>query len=78
MKKSRNQSFRGSNGLTSYLQRQKNGGYHRANYRNIVNYARKLVKLNFDDAKAVAHLRNQIAINKRVTERGWFLKQLEG
>ena len=59
------------------LQRQKTGGYHIANYRNIVRFAKKLIRINPDDKKAVNKLRSQVAINKRLTERKWLLEQID-
>ncbi|MEM0994111.1 MAG: hypothetical protein AAGI49_13820 [Bacteroidota bacterium] len=62
--------------MHTYIQRKKVLAYHRTNYLNIVQYAKKLMQLNFYDQTAVADLQAQIAQEAILMERAWFLEQL--
>lgn len=61
----------------TYLRRKKVPGYHRKFYENLIRFTQKLMALNFYDRKAVEKLREQIATEDFLTEKQWFLEQLE-
>jgi len=60
-----------------YLRRKKVLGYHKDNYTAIVRLMRRLLALNLADKKAVQALREQVEAAPALTERAWFLAQLE-
>lgn len=60
-----------------YLRRKKVLGYHKDNYLAIVRMMRKLLALHPEDAPAVHALRQAVATAPVLTEREWFLKQLD-
>ncbi|MBL7776277.1 MAG: hypothetical protein JNK89_09770 [Saprospiraceae bacterium] len=62
--------------MQNYIRRQRRVGYHRANYLNIVRYARALMRLPANDALAAAELRRQIAAEPGLTEKEWLLSRL--
>ena len=64
------------NSFQRYLQRKKGLGYHRENYLNTLQFARRLISLNpFDKAEKTA-LKNEIELTAAVGEREWLLEQL--
>ncbi|MFN0175576.1 MAG: hypothetical protein ACKVU0_13075 [Saprospiraceae bacterium] len=62
--------------LKNYVRRHTAIGYHRTNYTHILHYTERLMALHFNDAKAVAALREKIVGEKILTEREWFLEML--
>ncbi len=62
--------------MQNFIRRHTAIGYHRTNYSRIVHYTRQLMSLRFNDAKAVAALREQIEKEEILTERDWFLEML--
>lgn len=62
--------------MLNYIRRKRVIGYHRTNYTNIVRFATKLQQLNFAGKKEVAALRAAIENEKVLTEKEWFLSQL--
>ncbi len=63
--------------LQKYLNRKRVIGYHKTNYQNIISYARKLLALNVFDKSEKNKLRQQMEAEAVLTERQWFLAQLE-
>lgn len=63
--------------MTIFLRRKKIMGYHKTNYRNIARHIQKLTMLNLRDPAAVQAFRRQIESEEHLTEREWFLAQLE-
>ena len=63
--------------MRNYLQRKKVIGYHKSNYRNIIRYTRRLLRVNPFDKNAREKLGREISEAQPLTEREWFLKQLE-
>jgi hypothetical protein len=65
------------NSFRQLLHRKRNAlGYHQANYKNIIDLAKKLMTINFFDKKAVAALREEIETTNPNTEKEWLLAQL--
>ena len=62
--------------MRNYIRRKRVIGYHRTNYRNIVRYTEKLLKLNPNDRKALYDLKTKIEAEPVLTERDWLLKHL--
>ena len=60
-----------------YLSRQKMIGYHKTNYRNIINLIRKLLKVNPYIQQDVQKLRQEILDVKPLNERPWLLEQVD-
>lgn len=61
----------------TYLLRKPELGYHRANYRHLIHYTRKLLGLIPGDKKALESLQKRITSEKILTEKEWLLKQIE-
>lgn len=62
--------------IEMYLIRKKVIGYHKSNYKNIIKFFKKLVKVNHFDKAKLNILENQIKSETVLTERKWFLNQL--
>ncbi len=62
--------------MKNFIRRHTGIGYHRTNYSLMVQYTRQLMALNFDDAKAIATLREQIEKEEVLTEKEWLLEML--
>jgi tetratricopeptide (TPR) repeat protein len=63
----------------TYLQRQKDLGYHREMYLNLVRFTQKIMDLKQQSRvvpKILADLRNAIEEEKQVAERAWLLEKL--
>ena len=61
----------------SYLRRQKNIGYQRDNYLNLIRFTRKLLRTDDSDRAGKAALREEIGQTAALAERAWLLEQLE-
>ncbi|MCC6279269.1 MAG: hypothetical protein IT262_01615 [Saprospiraceae bacterium] len=59
----------------TYLRRQKDIGYQRDNYLNLLRFVRKLLRLPPGDAPARLALRREVEATAAVAERGWVLEQ---
>lgn len=64
--------------MRNYIRRKKVIGYHRTNYLNITLYARKLMALAPFDKAGAKKLAEAIRQEEVLTEKGWFMGQLEG
>ncbi|MEI6411853.1 MAG: hypothetical protein WCR52_20850 [Bacteroidota bacterium] len=62
--------------MKTFIRRHTAIGYHRTNYSRIVYYTRRLMQLNRFDAAAKAGLKDQLAGEEGLTEKGWFLEML--
>jgi len=62
--------------MQNFIRRHTAIGYHRTNYSHIVQYTRQLMTLKFNDAAAVAALREQIEKEEILTEKDWLLEML--
>jgi hypothetical protein len=63
--------------MQSYIRRQDSAGYHRENYRNIVQFTRSLLRCNPNDPKEMTLLRRQVETEPVLTERAWLLDMLD-
>ncbi len=62
--------------MEMYIIRKKVLGYYKENYRNIISYIRKMIRLNPYEQKRKDILSEKVSSEKVLTERSWFLKQL--
>jgi len=63
--------------MKHYIRRKHIMGYHRKNYMNIVRFAQRLMSLNPYDSKEKIQLKKRIEEEEILTEREWFLAQLD-
>ncbi len=63
--------------MKTYLQRKKVMGYHKDNYKNIIQYTNKLLKLTNYDKEKIQKLKQEIETANPLTERKWLLAQLD-
>lgn len=62
--------------MRAFIQRKKILGYHKELYKNIVKYAKKLLKVNPYSKAQKEKLKAEIEAAKPLTEKAWLLKQL--
>ncbi len=64
--------------MRTYLQRKKMMGYHKDNFANLIQYTRKLLRVNPFDKKERQKLQDEIAVAKPMTtkDRSWLLAKL--
>ena len=63
--------------MRNYLVRKKVIGYHKSNYKNIIRYTKKLLKLNPYNNGQKEKLRKEIESAAPLTEKEWLLRQVE-
>ncbi len=63
--------------MRSFIRRQKNMSYHEINYRQLVDFAQRLLELNPYDPDAKARLREEVETTKTVAEKEWLLWMLK-
>ncbi|GIV31112.1 MAG: hypothetical protein KatS3mg029_0463 [Saprospiraceae bacterium] len=63
--------------MRTYLQRKKIMGYHQANYKNIIRFTRKLLRIAPYDEAQKQKLKEEIEQSSPLTEKKWLLEQLE-
>ncbi len=63
--------------MRNYLVRKKVIGYHKSNYKNIIRFTKKLLKINPYSQVQRGKLLNEIEEANPLTERKWLLKQLK-
>jgi hypothetical protein len=63
--------------FTVYLHRQKNLGYHKNNYQNLIKFVKKLLHSDLKNAVLKAELTLDIENTVELTERDWLLAQLK-
>lgn len=63
--------------MRTYMQRKKVIGYHKANYKNIIRYTRKLLKVNPYNKSAKEKLQRDMEGVNPLTEKEWLQRQLE-
>jgi hypothetical protein len=66
------------NSFQRFLQRKKGLGYHRENYLNTLQFARRLISLNPFDKQEKEGLKAEIEETKALGEKEWLLEQLLG
>jgi hypothetical protein len=62
--------------FTVFLHRQKDLGYHKNNYQNLIKFVKKLLQMDLKSEVLKAQLRKEIEETKELTERDWLLAQL--
>ena len=62
--------------MRTYIQRKKVMGYHKNNYKHIVRYTKKLLKINPYSKAKKEKLKNEIEATTPLTEKKWLLTQL--
>ena len=60
-----------------YLGRQKNIGYHKDNYANLIFFVKKILRSNLSDKTQINKLLNEIEATPSVAEKAWLLDQLK-
>lgn len=63
--------------MKTYLQRKKVMGYHKDNYKNIIQYTKKMLKVAHYDKEQIQKLKQEIETVNPLTERKWLLAQLD-
>ena len=63
--------------FSSYLRRKPGISYHRTNYRNLIRYTRRLLKIQSSNPKESEALLKSIEAEGTLTEKEWLMKQLE-
>ncbi|MCU0346078.1 MAG: hypothetical protein MUC59_03985 [Saprospiraceae bacterium] len=52
-------------------------GYHKDNYKNIIQYTKKMLKVAHYDKAQIQKLKSEIESTNPLTERKWLLAQLD-
>lgn len=65
------------NSFRIYISRQKNLGYHKDNYSNLVSFVRKLLRIPPSDKKTIQDLRQEIVDTPALAEKAWLLSQMD-
>ncbi len=63
--------------MNTYLQRKKVMGYHKDNYKNIIQYTKKMLKVTHYEKEQILKLKQEIEAVNPLTERKWLLAQLD-
>ena len=63
--------------MRTYLVRKKVMGYHKSNYKNIIRYIRKLLKVNPFNKQHIDKLKQEITTANPLTEKEWLIRQLD-
>ena len=63
--------------FTVFLHRQKNLGYHKNNYQNLIKFVKKLLQIDLKDEVLKSQLKQDIDDTLELTERDWLLAQLK-
>ncbi|MBL7815236.1 MAG: hypothetical protein JNL70_09505 [Saprospiraceae bacterium] len=61
----------------TYIDRQKNMGYGREHYLNLIVFLKKMLKIDIKDPKARSLLKGEIEAEKAVAEKEWLLEKLK-
>jgi len=61
----------------TYISRQKDVGYHKDNYLNLIRFVKKMIRYDLSDPKTRSALVDEIKNTPAFTEQSWLLKQLE-
>jgi tetratricopeptide (TPR) repeat protein len=63
--------------FSRYIHRQKEMGYHRDNYLNLIRFVKKIIHSREEDKKIWKHLKEEIGATNRLAEREWLLEKLK-
>ena len=64
--------------MRMYLRRKKVLGYHKSNYKNIINFTKKLINVNPYNKEQKEELKTTISEANPLTERKWLLARIDG
>jgi hypothetical protein len=62
--------------MGTYMRRKKVIGYHKNIYNNLIQFTKKLIRINHYDKEKIAKLHKEIETAEPLPERQWLLKQL--
>jgi hypothetical protein len=62
--------------FSRYIHRQKELGYHRDNYLNLIRFVKKIIQTGLIDDEKIISLRKEIEATNRLAEREWLLQKL--
>ena len=62
--------------FSRYIQRQKEIGYHRENYLNMIRFVKKIIHSRLDDKKVAQQLIKEIEATNGLAEKEWLLEKL--
>jgi hypothetical protein len=60
-----------------FIHRQKQLGYHKESFLNLIRFTNRLLKLTFKDEKVIEKLKMDIENTPEVAEKKWLLSQLK-
>lgn len=63
--------------MRTYIQRKKVMGYHKAVFKNLLSYTKKILKVRPNDREQVKKLKEEIKTADPLMERKWLLEQLD-
>lgn len=63
--------------FSRYIHRQKEMGYHRDNYLNLIRFVKKIIHGRVEDKKTWQQLKEEIESTSRLAEREWLIEKLE-
>ena len=63
--------------FTTYIRRQKDLGYHRDNYLNLIKFVKRMLQTNMKSEAEKSQLRVDIESTTELTEREWLLAQVK-
>ena len=62
--------------FSAYIYRQKDMGYHRDNYLNLIRFVMRMIHLEQNDREAWDQLREELLLTAQVAEREWLTKEI--
>lgn len=63
--------------FSRYIQRQKDMGYHRENYLNLIRFVKKITQFGLKDKKVLQELTKEIEITNKLAEKDWLLEKVK-
>ncbi|MFK8006087.1 MAG: hypothetical protein AB8H03_06935 [Saprospiraceae bacterium] len=63
--------------FSRYIHRQKEMGYHRENYLNLIRFVKKIIHTKTMDKKLWKQIKEEIEITTRLAEREWLLEKIQ-
>ena len=63
--------------FTVFIHRQKDLGYHKNSYQNLIKFVKKLLQIDLKNESLKAQLKLEIDGTLELTERDWLLEQLK-
>ena len=63
--------------FSRYIHRQKEMGYHRENYLNLIHFVKKIIHTRVEDKKTWQQLKEEIESTNRLAEKEWLLEKIQ-